>query len=399
MPATKPRRNKRQKKPDVSKMYQRTAAPVDLSTQEFRAQLFRADTKGPPLNIDGLITSLEWRALPGDPVLQGTLALQVPDIGPKPAISEGHVLQLSVLWSSKWREVWRMRLYDQAKTISDIQTFELADPGRILQESVDTWHFTKNKARKKGWRCHEIVREVARRYRIPLGKIAAGKHYITDIHGEMSPMQVIQKAYAIERRNTGKRFVIRWQNGRLNIVPMRRNPLMYTLSNLIEDATIARDPRDEKFATAVTVRASVKKSGGGRKREKIVVRYINKKAVAKDGFIHRNLSGGDVKTRADAERKAKRYIAKHSKRDRTIQNIQHRGIAFVRRGDGIRVSLPREGFYGKRGIAYISAGTWRISGGDFTMSLDLTVADPYQTAKTKRKEKDKKTRAAKRKKK
>lgn len=385
-----------QKKPDVSRLYQRQVAPVDLSSQEFRARLIRSNIGGPPLNVDGLITSLEWRAISGDPVLQGTLALQIPDIGPKPKIQEGHVLQLSVLWGGKWREVWRMRLYDQNRTISDTQTFELADSGRILQESTDTWHFTKNKAHKKGWRCHEIVAEVARRYRIKLGKVAAGKKYITDISGEMSPMQVIQRAYAIERRASGKRFVIRWQNGALNIVPMRRNPLLYTLSYLIEDATIARDPRDEKFATAVTVRASVKKSTGGRKREKIVVRYVDEKAVAKDGFIHKDLGGSNVKTRADAEHKAKRYIAKHGVRKRTIQNIQHKGIAFVRRGDAIRVSLPQEGLYGKNGIAFISAGTWRLSGGDFTMNLDLTVDDPYKSAKTKRKAQDKKTRSDKR---
>ncbi len=388
----------KQKQPDVSLLYQRQIAPIDLSTQEFRARLIRANLPGPPLDIDGIITSLEWRAIAGDPVLQGTLALQVPDIGPPPVVQEGHVLQLSVLWGGKWREVWRMRLYDQNKSIADTQSFELADSGRILQESIDTWHFTKNKAKKKGWLCHEIVAEVARRYRIPLGKVAAGRHRITDISGEMSPMQVIQKAYAIERRGSGKRFVIRWQNGKLNIVPMRRNPLLYTLSTLIEDATIARDPRDEKFATAVTVRATVKKSKGGRKRDKIVLRYVNEKAVAQDGFIHRNLGGGEVKTRADAERKAKRYIAKHSVRKRTIQNIQHKGIAFVRRGDAIRVSLPREGLYGKFGIAYVSAGSWQISGGDFTMNLDLTVDDPYKSAKTKRKDKDKKTRASKRKK-
>ncbi len=389
----------KQKTPDVSRLYRRQVAPIDLSTQQFRLRLIRANTVDSILDVDGLVTSVEWRAVAGDPVLQGTVAFQIPDIGPNPKIQEGHVLQLSVLWGGKWREVWRMRLYDQKKSIADTQTFELADSGRILQESSDTWHFTKNKAHKKGWRCHEIVAEVARRYRIKLGKVAAGKHFITDISGELSPMQVIQRAYAIERRASGKRFVIRWQNGRLNIVPLRRNPLLYTLSNLIEDATIARDPRDEKFATAVTVRASVKKSKGGRKREKIVLRYVNEKAVAKDGFIHRNIGGSDVKTRADAEHKAKRYIATHSIRKRTIQNIQHQGIAFVRRGDAIRVSLPQEGIYGKYGIAYISAGTWRITGGDFTMNLDVTVDDPYKSAKTKRKDEDKATRAAVRKKK
>lgn len=129
------------------------------------------------------------------------------------------------------------------------------------------------------------------------------------------------------------------------------------------------------------------------------MQWVNEKAVARDGFIHKELSGGDVKDRADAIRKAKRYIATHSVRKRTLTSVQHTGIAFLRRGDAIRVSLAEWGFSGAKSICFISSGTWQLSGGDFSMSLDLTFDDPYITPKAKRKAKDKKTRADKRKKK
>jgi hypothetical protein len=170
---------------------------------------------------------------------------------------------------------------------------------------------------------------------------------------------------------------------------------MYILGPLIENALVTREPRDEKFATAVTVRATLK-GKGSRKRKKIVYRYVNNVAVRQEGFIHRVLSGNDVKDRADAERKAKRYIAKHSVRKRTLENIEHRGIAFLRRGDAMHVSLPDFGFTGKQAICFLTGGTWRLQDGNFTMTVSVGFDDPNKSPKAKRSAKDKKTRDAKR---
>ena len=379
--------------------YNARAGELSIDSQEFRTLLLRQDVPkaSRSLPIDGLCENIEWRAEPGDPVLQGTVTMRMPDAGGPVKIHEGHVLKLDVRWGGVWREVWRMGMYDEAKTIGGDRTYQLFDDGRRLQESEDIWHFTKSKkkGKPKGWLCHEVLREVARRYKIKLGKVAKGTHYITDISGKMSPMAVIQRAYAIERRATGKRFVIRWQNGKLNVLPMRRNPLLYVLGPMIEAVEIGKEERDEQFATAVTVRATGKKAKG-RKRQKIVYRHLDKPAIAKEGFVHKILDGGDVKDLADARRKAKRYLLRHSRRKRTITSLQHRGIAFIRRGDAIHVSLPEQGFTGRLGIAFVSSGSWTLSGGDFTMSLDLTIDDPFKTSKKKRKDKDKKTRDKKR---
>lgn len=387
---------KKEKQPDLTKVYRREANPFDIHDQEFRVRLIRDDDPA-PLVIDGIVESLEWRYEPGNPVMLGTVTMRRDEVSGNVRVRDGHVLQLQYRTGKRWRELWRLRLYDGERTIQGEMTWELADDGRILQESTDRWHFTKSKKRgkPKGWKTHEIVREVARRYRIPLGKIAEGTHYITDISGELTPMQVIQRAYAIEKRATGRRFVVRWQDGKLNVLPLRRNPLLYRLAEQIQDAAIVREERSDKFATAVTVRAT--KKGGGRSRDKIVVRHINEKAVKKDGFIHREIGGADVKDRADAVRKAKRYIARHSKRKRMLSGVQHPGIAPLRRGDAIQVYLPDDGFKGKKSICFISSGTWSLAGGVFDMSLDLTFDDPYHTAKDRQDKKDKDKRAEKRK--
>lgn len=399
--ATKAKTKPKKKEPqniEAARAYQGRVTDFDISSQRFRAMLLRHDApRGQRItNVDQLTESIEWRAQPGNPVLEGTLQVRPPEVGPRFSLHDGHVLKLDVYWGGRWREVWRMGLYDGQTALDGSRTFEMYDDGRRLQDSEDYWHFTKSKAKgkPKGWKAHEIVREVARRYRIPVGKIAEGTHYITDISGKMSPMQVLQRAYAIERRATGKRFVIRWHNGKLNILPMRRNPLMYVLGDLIESADVGREARDEKFATAVTVRATAK--GKKRKREKIVYRHADEKAIAREGFVHKVIDGADVKDLTDAARKAKRYLLKHARRKRTIAGIEHRGIAFLRRGDAIQVHLPEQHLTGRLGIAFISSGSWRLAGGDFTMSLDVTVDDPYKSAKNKRKDQDKKTRAKKR---
>lgn len=392
----------RHKKPDLTKLYQRRLQPFDISSQEFRARLIRNDFPRSRIsNIDGLIETLEWRYEAGNPVLLGTMSIHQDKLGGGLKIHDGHVLQLQVRWGGKWREVWRMRLRDGGESLQDQMTWELADDMAILQESDDYWHFTKSKknGHPKGWLVHEIVQEVARRYRIKLGKVAKGKHYITDLSGKMTPLQVIQKAYAIEKQATGHRFVLRWQDGKLNVTPLRRNNLMYVLRDMIEDAAVGKEPRDAQFATAVTVRATLKNKKGSRKRSKLEVRWVNNKAVAKDGFVHKVISGGNVKDRDDALQKAKRYIAKHSVRKPTLTSVQHRGIAFIRRGDAIWISLPEHGFSGPRAICFVSSGSWSLASGNFTMSLDLVFDDPYKHPKVRRRAKDKKTRATKRKKK
>lgn len=377
-------------------LYSEVTKNLDLQSQEFRLTAVRKDLGN--LRIDDVVTSLEWRSIPGDPVLSGSMIVQRPEIGDMLKLYEGHVLKCDVKWGGVWRELFRMRLSDMQEQLDGTMSFELADDGKLLQASTDDWHFTKSSKRGKprGWRCHEIVREVCKRYKIPMGKITAGKHYITDLHMQnATPMAVIQRAYALERANTGKRFVIRWEAGKLNILPMRRNAILYILGPQIIDAAVGKEARDEKFATAVTVRATLK-GAGTRKRRKITVIVQDKKAVARNGWIHTHLAGGDVKSVAEAREKGRRYLNKHALRKRTLTSLQHPGVAFIRRGDAIRVSLPPYGYYAQHGIAFVSAGVWTLRGGDFQMSLDFVFDDPYKPAKSRRAEKDKNTRAAKR---
>jgi hypothetical protein len=401
MAATK-KKDKQSRLPNYNRLYRNTAPPLDLASQEFRIDALVPDwimkDGQRVVPVDGLIETLSWRYEPGNPVLMGDVTLRKPDVGSGIQVDDGYMLRCRVTWFGRLREVWRMRLRDGESSLDgSILTFTLADDGILLQESEDDWSFTKSKKKGHpyGWKTHDIVREVCRRYRIPVGKIAEGTHWITDLSGRMSPMQVIQKAYAIEKNSTGRRFTIRWEQGKLNVVPLQYNPVMYELGPQIEDATIKRKDRGTDFGTAYTVKASLKT--GAHKRKKISVTWINERAVRTDGFVHRILDGGNVKDRDDALNKAKRTYNQTSKREPLLTGLQHRGIAFLKRGDAIRVLLGEAGIKGNDQICFLVSGSWQLSGGSFTMSVDVSFTDPYVKTKQARRAADKKKRAEKRK--
>lgn len=394
----------RVRRPNVAQLYSGGKLPYNLGSEDYRLLVYRPDVRTSwPTRIDGVVETVNWREEPGNPVMQGELHLQKPDLGTGLTIHDGHVLRLDCLWGGNWREVWRLRLYDGEKTPGGLWGFQLADDGRLLQESEDDWHYTKSKAGGKpnGWLCHEILVDVARRYRVPLGTVAQGTKYITDLDLKgASPMRVLQRAYAIERRATGRRFVIRWTHGKLNILPLTRNPLLFTFADTIEDAIVRKAERGDQFATALTVRATAKKPGS-RKRQKIVHQLVNEGAVRREGFVHKQLKPDDVKDLADAIKKGKRYMQEHSVRAVQLENLQHRLVPFVRRGDAIRVQVDGFQFRDKKGaltqgICYVGATNCSLSGGDGTMSLDVTLTDPYKPTKEDRKKQDKAKRTTKR---
>jgi hypothetical protein len=383
--------------PDYSKIYSQKHPPLDLASQEFRIWAIRPD-QGPMVPIGPMVDSVSWRYEVGNPVRLGDVNLRRPDpvLFPGFRLVEGHQIKLDCRWGGLWREVWRMRLGDGKLGLDGAQTFSLADDGLVLQLSRDDWHYGKSKARPKGWRCHEILKDIAKRYRIPLGAVTAGTHYISTLSlTNQSPMQVIQKAYSIERSATGRSFVVKWVHGKLSVVPLQRNPLLYILGPQLQSALVGKEARDEKFATAVTVHSTVK--GGKRKGRKITETVVNKDAVKREGFVHQRVEIPRVTSVADARSEGKRYMARHSVRKRTIENLTHYGIAFVSRGDAVRVSIPQSGVVGDSGVLFVSDGQWSLDSAGFTMSLGLKYTDPvFSIQKQAQEAKDAAARQAKR---
>jgi len=252
-------------RPDLRRHYRYQHTPLDLSNTDIRLLLVRS--RQMPTVIDDLVESVNWTFSPESPVVTGNVAF-IQDGFQTVHVSEGDLLICQYSVGDRWPEVWRMRLRNVKRDLSptDSRQFELAEDLIAWAESTDNFHYGKSKARPHGWFAHEILIDVARRYRLPVGKVCRGSHRITGISGEMTPMEAVRRAYALERRATGKRFVIEWRYGKLNILPQKRGDDMLSLGPLIEGANISRQERDEKYANAVIIRGAVKGKDGKRKK-------------------------------------------------------------------------------------------------------------------------------------
>jgi hypothetical protein len=391
----------------------RPANDFDAGSQEFR---FRVLQPAGTTDVTDLLESVEWRDegnalnLNTLPVLRGsaTWHRHDPDIHDKAVVQlgDGDRLRCDVKWLGKWEPLWQMRVVKPPETDvaeGSVNAAELADDLYIATESEGRFRYRAGKKKKRsGWLYHEIVRDVCRRYRIPVGPLVQGtkriKHF--DPEGQpISPLEAIRQVVELEQKYTGRRYIICWRPDRkgrfcLQVVHPVRNPYLYTLREELRSATASPVARAER-ATAVVATGTTKKGKHG-KRRKIVRRVVNRRAIRRYGYIEKRFRvPGSVTGASEVVREAKAHLAKELKLVRNLTNVTHTGIAFVRRGDVVRVSIPEEGFKGAAGVLFITSVTHSLSGSDYTMSLDLTWRDPLDPAKVKA-EREKALRARKR---
>jgi hypothetical protein len=381
-----------------------------LGSQEFRWAALATD-KRPRLDISNIVESCEWRDegtfdnLNAIPVLRGSLTLRKPhpDELPKDLdLHDGNVIRCQVNWGGRWKEVWRMRVQKETVNVFDGGwTFELADDLQLASRSEYDYSFVSDKEqRKKGWRYWEIVRKVCKEAKIPLDKkMPKGRRWIKEFEEEaISPLEAIRQVVMMEEEWTGRKHVIFWRDGKLSIKRLRRNPLLFTLADQIRGGDISRT-READIFTAVTGSAtgdsdtSEEKGGddddgsdeeeegedtedteGEDKPKKDEA--VNKKAVGKYGYIHKTIDLGDkIESEKEMKHLLKQKIKESTKTLEVIEGLSHYGIAFIRRGDAIRVSIPSEKIRGEKGYLFVTTISHSVSAGDYTMSLDLTTTE------------------------
>lgn len=388
---------------DWQEAYGRFLDPLDLDSQEFRFTAIRPGS--PTVSLDPYIEQVTWKDegnqynLNTIPVLRGTMTWRADDddVARQLHLGDGHRVRCEVRWVGTWTPLWEMRLLKPpSRTVEDgTCTVEMADDLQaVAQLSKGDFRYVKSKRRRpRGWRYHEIVANVCKRYRIPVAKLTAGTAWITklgddDLH-QVTPLEVIRQAVLAEQEYTGQNLVItwRWEETKrrfsLHITSLRRNPVLYTLSDDIRNVTV-EPVRRSMFATSVVAHGSSKHKGGKRKRYK-PVRATSKTAVRRYGFIERHVTvPGNADGHGDLVRKAKHELAKQMRVVRNISTLRTYGIATVRRGDTIRVSLPHEGYLGDAGIVFVTSVEHTLTPGDYVMSLTLQRIDPLDPNRMRR---------------
>jgi hypothetical protein len=158
---------------------------------------------------------------------------------------------------------------------------------------------------------------------------------------------VIALAYEQEMYATGRSYVIRWGApdakfplGALEIVPMRRNPSLLRFRDQLTNAILTRSTSPQ-FASVITGRATLKMANG--KHRKITYKYTNQQAVRRFGFVHKLVDYNSVNSELELQVLVKREMAFRLTPLRTAE-LNHPGIATIRRGDAIKIDIPEEGY-------------------------------------------------------
>lgn len=312
-------------------------------------------------------------------MLRVSASIQNPSDDETLHIREGHRLHVDFMQrQGKWRPLLVQRITAVTmNAASGTVDLELADELEWLNRSRDDFTYKKGKGsartkRPKGWYAHQIARDVARRYGLRVGRLAKGRHLITNLtETNASPLAVIRKAYALDRDETGRRFVIRMTAGRLSITEVRRSRALTVLSGHLIEATLTRRLKED-FATIYDVTAVEK--GAKEKKVRVTVR-ASKKSRRRFGEVRKPLRlDNPVASEAKARQRARRKMARLMRPKRELQ-VTVPGDPTLRRGDAVRINEPSLGL---RELLYVKSASHVLSGSQYTTDLTLAFSDPYR---------------------
>lgn len=372
---------------------QRTNAPKDYWTQkapvmQFGRERFRTwliPGTGERQRLDDHVEQLVWDD--ANAVLTGTIQLRDPVLQVLPNIDFGDevMVEVSLTGDLNFIELWRMRIDAPYRDFEPAErTFQLMNALGWLSKSTDDFKYGIDKAHPKGWLASQIVLDLATKYQIPTGVIQTTTHLITKLVVlQGSPLDVISLAYKREKNYTHKRFVISCDHGLLNVLPLVRSPQLLQLGPTLIAATLQQQMGSE-FATALTVRATGRVDKGkdkkGKKKTgigKIVVKVESATAIAKFGYIHREVWAHDAHSVSQATEQGKRHMVLVGQPTKTL-TLTHPGLPTIKRGDAIRALLPDPAL---TQVIFVSEARHTLNPGDYQVELTMQFTDPLVDAK------------------
>jgi hypothetical protein len=271
----------------------------------------------------------------------------------------GVVVIAQLGYGSHYMNLWAMRV-TPGDTANTAETVTLADGSWTLNLTDDLWTMAQTvadfkyaagkKTRKQGWRCDEIALDVCKRYRVPVRTLAQGTAHFSLTVGQThltSPLHVITAAYGEEEKRTGRTFIIRWGApdkrypfGALEVVPMRRNRNLTRLREQLIDATLSRS-QSNGFATIIEAHGTL--GGKKGKTHKLTHTETSQDGMRRFGWIRKTINFGKVSSELELKILAKRALAQRLTPIRSAE-LNHPGIATIRRGDAIHIDIPEEGY-------------------------------------------------------
>lgn len=371
--------------PSVKRYYRHETNPPPAGLYDFRVLLLRPKEKPRRINITDAVESLDWED--SSAVKTGTLIARRPDPEKHRSlpIERGHRILLSYRKGRKWKKIWEMPV-DGKPSVDGLYgtvTASLSDDLDALRRSVREWEFRKTEARPNGWRADEIAEKVCRELNVPTGRIARGKDRLPGkIEGKMSGLEVIKKAYAAEREETGIRYVIRIRNGEVDVVPFERGPVLFEIDGIGEDLFFEAESKKEKPRTVLTATGRVDD-------EKVEIEVSRDRLRRRFGSVPWEENFGRVKSREKLRELAARKLAKEVAVKNTATTTIP-GIPDIERGTAIELKTHEPDWNGpgfstrNRGYCYVQSATHSLTPQRYTTNVTLVQHDPYLADRRRR---------------
>lgn len=349
---------------------------------DFRAEVIRREKRGTKrvLSLDPIITQINWEDK--GPIREATISVTNPGSNKELPVKRGHEVRVRYrpTGGHNWHPLWRLRVFDVATNESTgNRDITVKDEVAWITKTKEDFSYKKGKAksegkRPNGWYAHQIARDICRKYGIPVGKLVKGRHRIENLTEEgISPFKAIEKAYELDRDETGRKFILGIWNGKLSVRLMRRSKTMLLLGGHLVEA-IYSEGMKASFATVLDVKATSKREKGSHKKIEMEVRS-SKTAMRRYGIIRAEWTIDDpVHSKAKARARAKRRLIHFQEPEETL-SLSVPGIPTLQRGDAIKVKLRQSGL---NEIVYASGVSHTVTAGDYMTEVECQFTDPFE---------------------
>ncbi len=355
--------------PNLGNFYGRTLADITPGAYDFTLELLRAGYK--PLDLAASTPSLEWTD--EGAVMGASATIRQPDKG-RIWLARGHELRLTAHWDTHQWQVWDMRCKEPTEEDGLTLNVEAYDNLQALRRAVLRWSFPRRKgSHPNGWTADEIARFVCRRLGVKVHKLLKGTK---KLHTNMvaDGLKVITWAYEQEHKGSGAQVIFRMTNGALEVTQIQRNPMLYVFGSQLQSALTSAQQGE---AYPVTVIEGYAHQGNGHEQHKLHHVEYNKQIVKQIGYRPAVVRFGRCEGgMPELIQKCKRRLAQDLRLIKTA-TIVTPGVPFIRRGEGVMLDLPQQGFSKNKAFVYASAVKNSLSGGAYTTELQVTAIDPF----------------------
>jgi hypothetical protein len=317
-------------------------------------------------------------------ILRGQLTMRdlMYDPSPPPVVDNGTLVRCDVNEGGGFSELWTMRAAKPQLTVSNHQrTVDLANDLALALADEGNFHYPIKSGAAAPFG-HEIIIDVCKRFRIPIGQIYTSKKRMKKSWANpVSPLDVIRYVVKRERQLSGRRLVIRWDRGRLYVIPLVRSATLLGLGRTIIEAAFSAELPPE-FASALRVNAisanqvAAVDSKGRKKRtpQKGYVVVESPESIRRFGYVHRIVHSPDAKTDSELRAEAVAYLAAAAKPLKHL-TITHTGMPRIMRGDAIKLALGDAGLMNQ--IVYVYGVHHELVAGSYQVQLTVIFDDPY----------------------